>query len=413
MELGEPILPHPAPGGGTDTMSPGPPVGAGPGHPQTAPGRTPHRPDRPDSPGLLDGPHRPEVLELALWAAGAVPRLPVSGTGGQRRHNAPGSRPSPRPGVDALTRARDAVRTARERQRLARYAEATASADAALLWARRAGSEPERVAALRVLGVSLWQGPEPAGAAAFRIRALLEEHGAGRPAARLVLTGPLAVLYGMRERWAPAHGALAVTRAAVAELDPAGGSVLLPVLTARVESLAGRTRQAGHLLEAAADSADLLGLDLLREAARAAVLRLLADTGRYTEAMGWMPVRDPRVAGVGDRRTAWSVNGHGPAGAAARIAAVRGHVEEALALSERAVAAAAATDSPVARATARLDQAEVFRLTGRRDEARRAICLAGCDLARKGHVPGVSHAAARHAALASSPSPSPSGGRRG
>ncbi|MFR0359356.1 hypothetical protein [Streptomyces sediminimaris] len=399
-------------------MSPGPSAGAGPGHRQTAPGRTPHRPD---SPGLLDEPNRPELLELALWAAGAVPRLAVSGPGPvpgpgpvaapgrQRRHDAPGARPSPRPGADPLTRAQDAVRAARERQRLARYAEATALADAALLWARRAGAEPEEAAALRVLGVSLWQGPEPAGAAAFRIRALLEEHGAGRPAARLALTGPLAVLYGMRERWAPAQGALDLTRAAVAELDPAGGSVLLPVLTARVESLAGRTRQAAHLLEAAADSADLLGLDLLREAARRALTRLLAGTGRYTEAMEWMPVRDPRVGAVGDGRTAWSVNGDGPAGTAARIAAVRGHVEEALALAERAVDAAAATDSPVARATARLDQAEVFRLTGRRDEARRAICLAGCDLARKGHVPGVSDAAARHAALASSPSGVPGG----
>ncbi|MFJ9539115.1 hypothetical protein ACIRPX_17845 [Streptomyces sp. NPDC101225] len=402
-------------------MSPGPSAGAGPGHRPTAPGRTPHRPERPDSPGSLDGPHRPEpgphrpeLLELALWAAGAVPRravsgpAPVSGPGGRLRHDAPASRPAPRPGVDALARAQDGVRTARERQGLARYAEATALADAALLWARRAGSEPERVAALRVLGVSLWQGPEPAGAAAFRIRALLEEHGAGRPAARLALTGPLAVLYGMRERWVPAQGALALARAAVAELDPAGGSVLLPVLTARVESLAGRTRQAVHLLEAAADSADLLGLGLVREAARRAVLRLLADTGRYTEAMEWMPVRDPRVEAVGDRRTAWSLNGDGSAGAAARIAAVRGHDEEALALAERAVDAAAATDSPVARATARLDQAEVFRLTGRRDEARRAICLAGCDLAGKGHVPGVTDAAARHAALASPPPSSPS-----
>ncbi|MFF6998242.1 hypothetical protein ACFY93_25225 [Streptomyces sp. NPDC008313] len=316
-----------------------------------------------------------------------------------------------RPRDDALARARDAVRSARERQLRGRYAEATVLADAALVWARRAGAEPERTAALRVLGVSLWQGPEPAAAAAHRIRALLAEHGAGRPAARLALTGPLAVLYGMRERWAPARGALDLTRATAMELDPEGGALLLSVLTARVESLAGRTRQAARLLRTAADAADVLGVGPLRDAVRWAGVRLLGDAGRYGEAAEWIPGPVPHAPAAGrdgDGRAAWPGNADRAAGTVARIAAVRGDAGEASVLADLALEAAAASDSPVAQAMVRLDQAEVFRLTGRRDEARRAVCLAGGDFARKGHVPGVSDAAARHAALASAALPFPS-----
>lgn len=383
---------HSAPGGGTDTVSRESLTGMRPGH---------------------RWPPRPDVLRLALWAAGAAPRSPASGGPGRRL--AAGAVPGPaarRGGSadDALARALCAVRAARARQRLGRHAEATALADTALWWARRAGSEPERIAALHVLGVSLWHGPEPVATAVFRLRALLEEHGDGRPEARLALAGPLAVLYGMQERRAAARTALAEAHAGAAELGTGGatgGGVLLSVLTARVESLTGRRRPAVRLLEAAADEADSLGLGRLRDAARWAVVRVLTDADRYEEAAHRLPVAGPWTVPTGgpgrSARAAWSarsVHGAGPAGLAARIAAVRGCAGEALALAERAVGEAEATDSPVVQALARLDQAEVFRLTGRRGEARRAVSLAGCGFARKGHVAGVGVAAARHAALA-------------
>ncbi|MFF9352654.1 hypothetical protein [Streptomyces sp. NPDC014734] len=394
VELGETARIRPAPGGGTGTVVPGRLTHAGPGF-RLARHRAPSRP------------HRTEVLELALWAAGAVPSPPAADRAGQRLAVGPGC--GPRPGDDALARALRAVRGARQRQFLGRYAEATALADTALLWARRAGSDPARVTALRVLGVSLWQGPEPVAAVVPRLRALLEEHGEGRPSARLALVGPLAVLYGMRESWAPARTALVLARAVAMEVDPGAGGVLSSVLAARVESLAGRAREAVHLMEEAADTADALGLDRLREAVRWAVVRLLTDAGRYEEAARWLPGNGPRAPRAGDEhRSTLPVGGAGPTGLTARIAAAGGCAGEAMVLAGRAVDEAAATDSPTVQALARLDQAEVFGLAGRHDEARRAVSLAGCGFARKGHVPGVSDAAARHAALAPARAP---GGR--
>ncbi|MEU8623741.1 hypothetical protein [Streptomyces sp. NPDC048669] len=345
---------------------------------------------------------RPEVLELALWAAGGDPRLAVSGRGGQSLTAGPRPGAVAGAGDEALTRARCAVRAARERQRLGRHAEAAALADTALLWARRAGSEPERATALSVLGVSLWHGPEPVSAAVLRLRGLLEEHGEKRPAARLALAVPLAVLHGMQERWTLARAALDLVRSVAVESDPASGGVLVSVLTARVESLAGRTLPAVRLLRAAADAADAHGLGLLRDAVRWAAVRLLTDTDRYEEAARWLPRGCPPPSRtVGGGGAAWTVGEVRPAGLAARIAAAQGRTGEARTLAERAVGEAAATDSPLAQALARLDQAEVLRLTGCRDEARHAVSLAGWGFARKGHVPGVSDATVRHAALAS------------
>ncbi|ARP73121.1 hypothetical protein LK07_28800 [Streptomyces pluripotens] len=298
--------------------------------------------------------HRAAVADLALWASGARPHPAAHGVEVLPGSARPGSAP-----LDA----------AREWQHLGRHSEAARSARRAL-WT---GAEPERAEALRILAVALWQGPEPASAALFRLRTLWAEHSDGHPAARLALAGPLAVLYGMRERWTEARAALAVTRAATAELDPAGGTVLLPLLTAEVESLAGRYQRSVRLRREAADAAALLGLDRIREAAARAVVRRLGEAAR--------PEAETETETAGETETD---------GAA-----------EALASADRAVRAAAATDSPVAEALARLERAEALRLSGRPLDARRDVCLAGLCFARKGHVPGVSRAAARHAALAS------------
>ncbi|MEU6279015.1 hypothetical protein [Streptomyces sp. NPDC047028] len=329
---------------------------------------------------------RATVVDLALWTVGAgrdaVP-LAVA------RRAVPGALPDPagpaRPACPGAP-----LDAARESLRRGRYAEAAASARRALWTGREperaealwTGREPERAEALWILAVALWQGPEPASAAVFRLRTLWAEHADGRPAARLVLAGPLAVLHAMREREPEARAALAEARAAAAEVDPAGGAVLLPLLTAEVESLAGRPERSLHLLEEAAQAAAPLGLERLRTAVDRAVVRRRGEL--YPEG----------VRRLGDG--GWPGETGGP-----EREVGRGCAAEAVAAAGRAVAEAVATDSPVAQALARLDRAEALRWAGRPQDARREVCLAGLCFARKGHVPGVSRAAARHAALAS------------
>ncbi|MFG2310748.1 hypothetical protein ACGFS9_19045 [Streptomyces sp. NPDC048566] len=293
------------------------------------------------------------------------------------------------------------MRAARKRQCLGRYGEAAALGESALRWARRAGAtEGERASVLGVLGFSLLYGPEPVSSAVPRLRTLLSRYGDQGPACRLALAGPLVLLHAMQGRDSLARAALVLARSAAAEADPRCGAVLLSVLEARLESLAGRTtRSARHLAEAR-DAAASLGLGPVRDAVRWASVRLLTDAGRYEEAARRLAAGGSPVVRTEGRGVACSVDTAGPAGLLARLAAAEGRAEDARALADRAVGEAAASDSPLVHALARLDQAEVLRLAGRGEAARYAVCLAGEGFARKGHVPGVRDAAARHAALA-------------
>ncbi|MEU3985174.1 adenylate/guanylate cyclase domain-containing protein [Streptomyces sp. NPDC026672] len=90
-------------------------------------------------------------------------------------------------------------------------------------------------------------------------------------------------------------------------------------------------------------------------------------------------------------------------GLVARIAAGRGQFTRAVDLSERAVRTAARTDSPVVRAVAWLDRADVLRQAGRREEARTAAGRAVRCFEAKGHLPGARRAAALRDRLAPDP----------
>uniref|UniRef100_UPI0015F0454E hypothetical protein n=1 Tax=Streptomyces shenzhenensis TaxID=943815 RepID=UPI0015F0454E len=69
-------------------------------------------------------------------------------------------------------------------------------------------------------------------------------------------------------------------------------------------------------------------------------------------------------------------------------AAAQGRPDDALRFAARAVSSAERTDSPVAHAVARLDQAHTLRLLGLDDRARSAASAARELFAAKGHLPG-------------------------
>lgn len=300
------------------------------------------------------------------------------------------------PATDDLGLARACVREARKRQSYGRYAEADALLTLGVEHAGRAGAEPEQALAAGALALSLWRGPEPVATALSRGRALLDEHGVGRPAVRLALTCPLAVLLAMRERWDDAYACLKDARRLAGELGYAEGPVVLPLFTAAVESLAGDDRRALVLLDEAAEAGRELRADgLLTTVARNAA-RLLVDAGRHEEAAGRLHAAG---SGAGPQATASPSEAADLDGLLARIAVSRGSFEEAVALADRAVATAAGTDSPATEAVARLDQADVLRCRGRLAEARYTAALAGRSFAMKGHLPGASRAVETHASV--------------
>jgi tetratricopeptide (TPR) repeat protein len=161
--------------------------------------------------------------------------------------------------------------------------------------------------------------------------------------------------------------------------------VVLPIFGAAVEALVGRPERALALLDEAARVVRGLGAygllgDVLRDAAR-----LLLDQDRPG------PAAD-RLAELGDERDLLDTEVADLAGLRARVAAAGGDVAEALRLAERAVAAAAATDSPIVRATAWLDHAIVQARAGRPEPAASSADRARRCFADKGHRPGVRRA---------------------
>jgi hypothetical protein len=109
--------------------------------------------------------------------------------------------------------------------------------------------------------------------------------------------------------------------------------VVVPIFAAAVESLAGRTGQALRLLDRAADAARAVAAaGMLSVIAREAA-RLLLDHGRLAEA-------DDRLAAIGDSPELLRSDTVDLDGLRSRLAAANGAAEEAIALADRAAAAA-------------------------------------------------------------------------
>ncbi|HET9168818.1 MAG TPA: adenylate/guanylate cyclase domain-containing protein [Actinospica sp.] len=282
---------------------------------------------------------------------------------------------------DELGQARACLRLAQRGQADGRHRDADGWLTRALDHAVAADGEPERAAALGAIGISLWRGPVPVPEAVARCTALLTEHGPGRRTVRMTLSCPLAVLSALRYRWSDARGLLAEAGRLAEELRYAETQVVLPLFGAIVESLAGHTAGARGLLDTAAASARRLGAGGLLDSVELELARLHLDLGEFARARAAL-----------ERLTGKSLHPHAEAveldGLLGRIAAAEGRREEALRSADRAVSAAARTDSAIVRGTALLDQAHTLRLLGLRD-ARRAAAGARAVFTAKGHLPGI------------------------
>ncbi|SFC17163.1 adenylate/guanylate cyclase domain-containing protein [Streptomyces aidingensis] len=281
--------------------------------------------------------------------------------------------------------ARACVRTAQERQRRGRHAEAESLLHRALTHAARADAEPERAMALGAVGISLWRGPTPVPEAVARCRELLDGHGTGRPTVRAVLGCPLAVLLALQERWTEARERLAEAEKLARGLGYAEAAVFVPLFAAEIESLAGRTGQVPALLDAAGRACRELG----DTGTPAAIERLRARTLlEDADGSAALDLPDPREAGLPPAESADAD------GLRARAHALAGRTGRALELAGRAAEAAESTDSPVVRGTAALDLARTLHALDRPRQAADAAAAARRHFAAKGHRPGQARAAA-------------------
>lgn len=287
--------------------------------------------------------------------------------------------------ADSVGRARARLRLAQQLQQAGRHEEADRDLVRALGHAAEAEAEPERAATLGAIGVSLWRGPEPVETALARCRALLAEHGTGRPTVRVTLNCPLAVLYALRGRPADARAALAEAERLAAELDYAEVGVFLPVFRATAEALLGHRGRALALLGEADATAAALGAAGFRQAIALDAARLALDMNRRVSAERWLD-------GLADGRRLPRADVVELAGLRARLAARGGDAEEARRQADTAVRTAELTDSPLVRATAALDRARTLAALGLPGEAGQSAWSAVERFTDKGHARGAREA---------------------
>ncbi|MEU2510002.1 adenylate/guanylate cyclase domain-containing protein [Streptomyces sp. NPDC007863] len=287
--------------------------------------------------------------------------------------------------ADSVGQARARLRLAQQLQQAGRHEEADRDLVRALGHAAEAEAEPERAATLGAIGVSLWRGPEPVETALARCRALLAEHGTGRPTVRVTLNCPLAVLYALRGRPADARAALAEAERLAAELDYAEVGVFLPVFRATAEALLGHRGRALALLGEADATAAALGAAGFRQAIALDAARLALDMNRRVSAERWLD-------GLADGRRLPRADVVELAGLRARLAARGGDAEEARRQADTAVRTAELTDSPLVRATAALDRARTLAALGLPGEAGQSAWSAVERFTDKGHARGAREA---------------------
>jgi class 3 adenylate cyclase/subtilisin family serine protease len=280
---------------------------------------------------------------------------------------------------DHLGIARATIRLAQEEQFLGEHRRAERLLATALAEAVLADAEPERAMALGAIGVSLWLGPTPAEAAIERCNMLLTEHGVGRRTVQATLTCPLAVLLAMQDRRDEARTCLGVAGPLANELGYAEMKALLPLFTAIVESTGGVAAEVEPLLNQSLEACRSLGDGNLADSVARELARQLLARGAWDIAatvIGETKPGLPRADAADD------------AGVRARISALSGRPEEALALAAKAHSEAAGTDSPLSRAIAELDRAHTFLALGRWADTAASAEAAARWFSQKGHLAG-------------------------
>ncbi|MEU5275290.1 adenylate/guanylate cyclase domain-containing protein [Streptomyces asoensis] len=316
---------------------------------------------------------------------------------------------------DRLGLARAHVRLAQEQQYAGRHRAASDLLAVALDHALAVEAAPERAMALGALGISLWHGPTPAGEAIERCRALLAEHGPGNPVVVVALNYPLANLLALCGRTDEARGCLADAERFAAGLGYAEVAAFGPLFAAGVEVLAGSAREAERLLRQAVETFRTVGGPQLHAAACRDLARVLlardlpghvapADIRGVTSGPGFAAADRSGTAAPAPAVELPPADAADDFGVRALAAAAAGDAPDALRLARRAVSAADTTDSPIGRATARLDMAQVLYRTGRPHAAVRSADRAARLFRAKGHAVGAT-AAAQLAARAAETAP--------
>ncbi len=342
---------------------------------------------------LLDSADRLQATHARLVLAATGPEAAVNAAAAAARAALPVFEEA----EDGLGLARARIRIAQERQLLGQHAQAGRLLLDALADAARAAVEPERALALGAVGISLWRGPEPVVTALERCQALLAEHGGPRPAARLTLSCPTAVLLALDDRFEAARATLTKARALAASLGFAEGEIVLPMFAAAVEGAANQPERALELLDQARSAARRLGAHgqvglIDREAAR-----LLLDAGHLDAAAELIGLPG---GPLGAHHSLLRSDAVDLDGLHARLAAAAGDAPTARALARRAVEAAESTDSSVLAAVAATDEAEVLARLGRAgasapehehepEQVARALHRARARYQAKGHRPGI------------------------
>ncbi|MCZ2526473.1 adenylate/guanylate cyclase domain-containing protein [Streptomyces sp. HB2AG] len=293
---------------------------------------------------------------------------------------------------DDLGVARACLRLAQQHQLDGRHAAAGLLLEEALEHAVRADAEPERAAALGATGISLWRGPTPVPEAVARCRELLDAHGPGRRIVRVTLNCPLAVLLALDGQWEDASARLAEAERLAGELGYAEAAVFVPLFAASAASLTGRHHRARTLLLKAEEACHALGDAGLLGSISRDLTRLALDHGQPEAEPDERPEADGRaLAPDGGLSCSESADLDG---LRARTAASAGSTGPAAALADRAVASAAATDSPLVQAVAALDRAHVLAALGRPAEAAGSAAGAALLFDAKGYRAGAARARA-------------------
>ncbi|WP_395359180.1 adenylate/guanylate cyclase domain-containing protein [Streptomyces sp. YH02] len=293
---------------------------------------------------------------------------------------------------DEFGQARACLRLAQHAQEQGRHREAERLLDRALGHAVRADAEPERAATLGAMGVSLWRGPVPVADAVTRCSALLAEQGAGRRAVRLTLNCPLAVVLALHDDREGALACLAEAERLAQRLGYAETDAFLPLFTATVDDLSGRREEALLSLERAAAAARALGATGLLRNALLDAARIRLDLGDWRTAHDTLAELEPpggQPAAARPRAESADLDG-----LRARIAGARGEAASATRLTDRALATALRTDSPIVQGLAALDAARTALALGRTKDAAEAAVRARWSFAAKGHLPAAREAEA-------------------
>jgi class 3 adenylate cyclase/tetratricopeptide (TPR) repeat protein len=281
--------------------------------------------------------------------------------------------------------ARSLLLAGQARQAAGQYGSAVRALERSLESALRAGTALETAGALGGLAMSMWLGPMSADAAIARCEELLGSLPNGKGLVEVAITGPLAVLLAMRERFDEGAALLRRAEDVAEDIGHPYVTATLPLFTGRLLSLRGDAAAAERTLRGALAALTRIGDSSAAVGATADLARVLLTLGRAEEAAALLA--DSPVGGSPSQPAGWH-------GARACACARTGRTDVATTEIELALQAAGRTDSPDIQATALLDKARVLVATGGPAvEAAQAAQAAEQRYRDKGNAAGVAQAA--------------------